>query len=56
MDAGFLSVVENGKYFMTKDIGDFTQINSLAYREYTLPSEGATSQSNEWIQGNTFAW
>ena len=24
MDAGFLSVVENGQYFMTKDIGDLT--------------------------------
>ena len=23
MDAGFLSVVENGQYFMTKDTGDF---------------------------------
>ena len=25
MDAGFLSVVEVGQYFMTKDIGDLTQ-------------------------------
>ena len=25
MDAGFLSVVENGQYFMTKDTGDLTQ-------------------------------
>ena len=28
MDAGFLSVVENGQYFMTKKIGDFTH-NSI---------------------------
>ena len=25
MDAGFLSVVENGQYFMTKDTGDLSQ-------------------------------
>ena len=37
MDAGFLSVVENGQYFMTKDTGDLTQFNTVACREYTLP-------------------
>ena len=36
MDAGFLSVVENGQYFMTKDTGDLTQFNAVACREYTL--------------------
>ena len=30
MDAGFLSVVENGQYFMTKDTGDFTQFHAVA--------------------------
>ena len=44
MDAGFLRVVENGQYFMTKDIGDLTQINTVACREYTLPREEAASQ------------
>ena len=53
MDAGFLSVVENGQYFMTKDTGDFTQFNAVACREYTLPREEATSQPKGWIQGNT---
>ena len=53
MDAGFLSVVENGQYFMTKDTGDLTQFNSMACREYTLPREEATSQPKGWIQGNT---
>ena len=48
MDAGFLSVVENGQYFMTKDTGDLTQFNTVACREYTLPREDST-----WIQGNT---
>ena len=39
MDAGFVSVVENGQYFMTKDTGDLTQFNTVACREYTLPRE-----------------
>ena len=53
MDAGFLSVVENGQYFMTKDTGDQTQFNTVACREYTLPREEAASQPKGWIQGNT---
>ena len=53
MDAGFLSIVENGQYFMTKDTGDLTQFNTVACREYTLPREDSTSQPKGWIQGNT---
>ena len=53
MDAGFLSVVENGQYFMTKDTGDLTQFNTVACREHTLPREETTSQPKGWIQGNT---
>ena len=53
MDAGFLSVVENGQYFMTKDTGDLTQFNTVACREYALPREDSTSQPKGWIQGNT---
>ena len=53
MDAGFLSVVENGQYFMTKDTGDHTHFNTVACREYTLPREESTSQPKGWIQGNT---
>ena len=53
MDAGFLSVVENGQYFMTKDTGDLTQFHSVACREYTLPREDEASQPKGWIQGNT---
>ena len=48
MDAGFLSVVENGQYFMTKDTGDLTQFNTVACREYTLPREDSTSQPKRW--------
>ena len=53
MDAGFLSVVENGQYFMTKDAGDLTQFNTVACREYTLPEKEAASQPKGWIRGNT---
>ena len=53
MDAGFLSVVENGQYFMTKDTGDLTQFNTVACREYTLLRGEAASQPKGWIQGNT---
>ena len=52
MDAGFLSVVENGQHFMTKDTGDLTQFNTVACREYTLPREEEASQPKGWIQGN----
>ena len=51
MDARFLSVVEIGQYFMTKDTGE--QFFAVACREYTLPREEGASQQKGWIQGNT---
>ena len=42
MDAGFLSVVEVGQYFMTKDTGE--HVHAVACREYTLPREDGSSQ------------
>ena len=53
MGAGFLSVVENGQYFMTKDTGDLTQFHAVACREFTLPRSDESSQPKGWIQGNT---
>ena len=53
MDAGFLSVVEIGQYFMTKDTGDLTQFHAVACREYILPKEDESSEPRGWIQGNT---
>ena len=53
MDAGFLNVVENGQYFMTKDTAEFSQFHAVACREYTLLREEGASQPNGWIQGNT---
>ena len=51
MDAGFLSVVEIGQHFMTKDNEE--QFYAAACREYTLPKEDGSSQPRGWIQGNT---
>ena len=54
MDAGFLHVVENGQYFMTKDTADLSQFtDAVACREYTLPREEKASQPKGWIHGNT---
>ena len=53
MDAGFLNVVENVQYFMTKDTGDLTQFHAVACREYTLRRDDEASQPRGWIQGNT---
>ena len=51
MDAGFLSVVQIGQYFMTKDTAE--QFYAKACREYTLPRNDGSSQPKGWIQGNT---
>ena len=53
MDAGFLTVVEIGQYFMTKDTAEFSQFRAAACREYTLPRDEEASQPKGWIQGNT---
>ena len=53
MDARFLSVVEIGQYFRTKDTADLSQFHAVACREYTLPREEEASQPKGWIQGNT---
>ena len=51
MNAGFISVVEFGQYFMTKDNGE--QFYAKACREYTLPRSDGSSQPKGWIQGST---
>ena len=53
-DAGFLTTVEVGQYFMTKDTEEFSQFtDSVACREYTLPRDEEASQPKDWIWGNT---
>ena len=54
MDAGFLTVVEVGQYFMTEDTAEFSQFtDAVACREYTLPRDEDTSEPKGWIRGNT---
>ena len=45
-DTGFLTTVEVGQYFMTKDTKEFSQFtDSVACREYTLPRDGTRIES-----------
>ena len=49
-DAGFLTTVEVGQYFMTKDTDEFSQITEpVTCREYTLPRDEDTSEPKGWI-------
>ena len=53
-DAGFLTSVGVGQYFMTKDTEEFSQFTeSVARREYTLPRDEDSSEPKGWIRGNT---
>ena len=51
MDAGFLSVVEIGQYFMFADTGE--QFYAKVCCEYTLPRNDESSQPKGWILANT---
>ena len=45
-DAGFLTTVEVGQYFMTKDTEEFSQFTEpVKCREYTLPRD----EKNMWL-------
>ena len=53
-DAGFLTTVDVGQYFMTKDTEEFSQFtDAVACREYTLPRDEDTYEPKGWIRGNT---
>ena len=53
-DAGFLTTVEVGQYFMTQDTVEFSQFTgAVACREYTLPRDEDSSEPKGWIRGNT---
>ena len=51
-EAGFMRIVEVGRYLVTKDTGDLRQFRTVACREYTLPRDDPSLQPKEWIQGN----
>ena len=52
-DAGFLTTVGVGQYFMTMDTEEFSQFTEVACREYTLPRDEKSSDPKGWIRGNT---
>ena len=53
-DAGFLTTVDVGQYFKTKDTEEFSQFaESVACREYTLPRDEKSSDPKGWNRGNT---
>ena len=51
-EAGFMSVVEVGQYFVTRNASEFL-LRSVACREYTLPRDDPASEPKGWIQGDT---
>ena len=51
-EAGFMRVVEVGQYFVTRDAGEFKQLQTVTCREYTLPRDDPASESKGWIRGN----
>ena len=54
IDAGFLTTVDVGQYFIKKDTEQFSQsMGSVACREYTLPRDEKSSDPKGWIRGNT---
>ena len=53
-DAGFLTTVDVGQYFMTKDTQEFSQFTeSVACREYILPRDEKPYDAKGWIRVNT---
>ena len=51
-EAGFMSVVEVGQYFVTRNASEFL-LRSVACREYTIPRDDPASEPKGWIQRNT---
>ena len=52
-DAGFLTTVDVGQYFMTKDAEEFSQFTDSGCREYTLPRDEDSSEPKVGFEGNT---
>ena len=49
-EAGYMSVVEVGQYFVTRNASEL--LHTVACREYTLPRDDPASEPKGWIQGN----
>ena len=57
IDAGFLTTVEVGQYFMTKHTDEFSQFaEPVACREYTLPRDDKSTDPKGWIRGKHQNW
>ena len=53
-DAGSLTTVEVGQYFLTKHTDEFLQFTEpVTCREYTLPRDEKSSDPKGWIRGTT---
>ena len=53
IDAGLLTTVDVGQYYMTKDTEEFSQFTeSVACRGYILPRDEKSSDPKSWIRGN----
>ena len=53
-DAGFLTTVEVGHYFMTRHTDEFLQFaEPVTCRENTLPRDEKSTDPKGWIRGNT---
>ena len=50
-EAGFMSVVEVGQYFVTRNVSEF--VHAVACHEYTLPRDDPASKPKGWIKANT---
>ena len=50
-EAGFISVVEVGQYFVTRNACE--SVYTVACREYTLPRDDPASKPKGWIKENT---
>ena len=51
-DAGFLTTVDVGQYFMTNDTEEFSQFTeTVTCREYSLPKDEKSSDPKGWIRG-----
>ena len=55
--AGFLTTVEVGQYFMTKDTEELSHFTEpVTCRECILPRDEQSSDPKGWIRGNTKNW
>ena len=50
-EAGFMSVVEVGQYFVTRNVSEF--VHAVACHEYTHPRDDPACKPKGWIKGNT---